>query len=81
MSEVRKVAGVDTLTPDETGLVSIRVDDAYNVNLQFVEATGKILCFVEVVQLPPDAPQTVYRAHRLSLRASGLMTLSSGTAS
>ena len=61
MSEVRKVSGVDTLTPDETGLVSIRVDDAYNVNLQFVEATGKILCFVEVVQLPPDAPQTVYR--------------------
>jgi hypothetical protein len=56
MSEVRKVSGVDTLTPDETGLVSIRVDDAYNVNLQFVEATGKILCFVEVVQLPPDAP-------------------------
>ena len=61
MSEVRKVSGVDTLTPDETGLVSIRVDDAYNVNLQFVEATGKILCFVEVVQLPPDAPKTVYR--------------------
>ncbi len=79
MSEVRKVSGVDTLTPDETGLVSIRVDDAYNVNLQFVEATGRVLCFVEVVQLPPDAPQTVYRAHRL--RASGLMTLSSGTAS
>ena len=61
MSEVRKVSGVDTLTPDETGLVSIRVDDAYNVNLQFVEATGKVLCFVEVVQLPPDAPKTVYR--------------------
>ena len=81
MSEVRKVSGVDTLTPDETGLVSIRVDDAYNVNLQFVEATGKILCFVEVVQLPPDAPQTVYRAHRLSLRASGSTTLPLGTAS
>ena len=80
MSEVRKVSGVDTLTPDETGLVSIRVDDAYNVNLQFVEATGKILCFVEVVQLPPDAPQTVYRAHRLSLRASGSMTLPLRTA-
>ncbi|MBR4653125.1 MAG: hypothetical protein IKO72_07165, partial [Kiritimatiellae bacterium] len=48
--EVRKVSGVDTLTPDETGLVSIRVDDAYNVNLQFVEATGKILCFVEVTE-------------------------------
>jgi len=61
MSEVRKVSGVDTLTPDETGLVSIRVDDAYNVNLQFVEATGKILCFVEVTALPPDASKAVYR--------------------
>ena len=61
MSEVREVSGVDTLTPDETGLVSIRVDDAYNVNLQFVEATGKILCFVEVTALPPDASKAVYR--------------------
>ena len=61
MSEVRKVSGVDTLTPDETGLVSIRVDDAYNVNLQFVEATGKVLCFVEVATLPSDASKAVYR--------------------
>ena len=68
MSEVRKVSGVDTLTPDDTGLVSVRVDDAYNVNLQFVEATGKILCFVEVAELPPDAPKKVYR----DLLAGGL---------
>ena len=61
MSEVRKVSGVDTLTPDETGLVSIRVDDAYNVNLQFVEATGRVLCFVEVATLPSDASKAVYR--------------------
>ena len=81
LAEVRTLSGIETLRPDDAGLVSVRIDDAYNVNLQFVEATGKILCFVEVVQLPPDAPQTVYRAHRLSLRASGLMTLSSGTAS
>ena len=60
MSEVRKVSGVDTLTPDETGLVSIRVDDAYNVNLQFVEATGKVLCFVEVTALPSGASKAVY---------------------
>ena len=59
MSEVRKVSGVDMLTPDETGLVSIRIDDAYNVNFQFVEATGKALCFVEVATLPSDA--SVYR--------------------
>ena len=61
MSEVRKVSGVDMLTPDETGLVSIRVDDAYNVNLQFVEATGRVLCFVEVTALPSDASKAVYR--------------------
>ena len=61
MSEVRKASGVDTLTPDETGLVSVRVDDKYNVNLQFVEVTGKVLCFVEVAALPPDASKAVYR--------------------
>ena len=61
MSEVRKASGVDTLTPDETGLVSVRVDDKYNVNFQFVEATGKVLCFVEVAALPPDASKAVYR--------------------
>ena len=68
MSEVRKASGVDTLTPDETGLVSVRVDDKYNVNLQFVETTGRILCFVEVAELPKDAPKEVYR----DLLAGGL---------
>ena len=61
LAEVRKASGVDTLTPDESGLVSVRVDDKYNVNLQFVEATGKVLCFVEVAQLPHDASKAVYR--------------------
>ena len=37
------------------------MDDTYNVNLQFVEATGKILCFIEVAELPTDATRTVYR--------------------
>ena len=61
MEEVRKTTGVKALSPDESGLVSVRVDDAYNVNFQFVEATGKILCFVEVAELPPDAPSAVFR--------------------
>ena len=39
-----------------------------NVNFQFVEAPGKVLCFIEVVQLPPDAPKAVYR----DLLAGGL---------
>ena len=68
LAEVRKVSGVDSLTPDDSGLVSVRVDDTYNVNLQFVEATGKVLCFIEVAELPPDAPRSVYR----DLLAGGL---------
>lgn len=61
LAEVRKSTGVDAFQADETGLVSVRVDDAYNVNLQFIEATGKILCFIEVTELPTDTPKTVYR--------------------
>lgn len=61
LAEVRKASGVDLIKPDESGLVSIRVDDAYNVNLQFVKATGKVLCFVEVCSLPKDATKEVYR--------------------
>ena len=61
LAEVRKASGIESLKPDESGLVSVRVDDAYNVNLQFVEATGKVLCFVEVADLPKDAAKEVYR--------------------
>ena len=61
MAELRNETGIEAFTADESGLVSVRVDDAYNVNLQFVEATGKILCFVEVAELPRDAPKDVYR--------------------
>ena len=61
LSDVRNASGIESLTPDESGLVSVRVDDAYNVNLQFVETTGKVLCFVEVATLPPDASKAVYR--------------------
>ena len=68
LSEVRKASGVDAFQADETGLVSVRADDAYNVNLQYVEATGKLLCFVEVAELPTDAPREVYR----DLLAGGL---------
>ena len=68
LADVRTVTGVDALVPDETGLVTVNVDEAYNVNLQFVEATGSILCFVEVAELPHDAPKAVYR----DLMAGGL---------
>ena len=61
LATLRKETGLDALVADESGLVSVRVDDSYNVNLQFVEATGKILCFVEVAALPKDAAKEVYR--------------------
>ena len=68
MAEVRKTTGIAALSPNESGLVSVKVDDVYNVNFQFVEATGKVLCFVEVAELPPGAPSSVYR----DLLAGGL---------
>lgn len=61
IAAVRKDTGLAALEPDESGLVSVRIEDAYNLNLQFVEATGRILCFVEIAQLPPDASREVFR--------------------
>lgn len=61
LEQVREETGIASLTPDDGGLVSVKVDDVYNVNFQFVEATGKVLCFVEVAELPVDAPKAVYR--------------------
>jgi len=68
LAEVRKETGIEAMSADESGLVAVRVEDKYNVNLQFVEATGRILCFVEVAVLPKDAPKEVYR----DLLAGGL---------
>ena len=68
LARIREETGIDSLVPDASGLVSVRVEDRFNVNLQFVEATGKVLCFVEVAQLPPDTPKDTYRA----LLAGGL---------
>ena len=61
LRQIREETGIESLVPDDGGLVSVRVDDRFNVNLQFVEATGKVLCFVEVTQLHADAPKDVYR--------------------
>ena len=68
LADVRKETGIEAIVADESGLVTVRVEDKYNVNLQFVEATGRILCFVEVAELPKDAPREVYR----DLLAGGL---------
>ena len=61
LAAVRTQTGLDMMVPDESGLVSVRVQDEYNLNLQFIEATDKILCFVEVAELPKDAGKAVYR--------------------
>lgn len=61
LAAVRKDTGIEALTSDETGLVTVNFDGKYNANLQFVAATGRILCFVEVAQLPADTPKDVYR--------------------
>ena len=58
---IRKQTGLEMLVPDADGLVSIRVDDEYNINLQFIEEAAKILCFVEVASLPENAGVAVYR--------------------
>ena len=68
LATIRKQTGIEALTPDDTGLVSVRVQDEYNLNLQFVEPTGQILCFIEVAELPKDAGRDVYR----DLLAGGL---------
>ena len=68
LADVRKQTGIESLVPDDAGLVCVRVEDRFNVNLQFVEATGKVLCFVEVAQLPADTSKDVYR----DLLAGGL---------
>ncbi len=68
LAQVRKLTGLDMMVPDEAGLLMVRVEERYNLNLQFVEATGKVLCFVEVMELPADAPAAVYR----ELLAGGL---------
>lgn len=66
--EVRRQTGIAAMEPDESGLVSVSIDERYNMNLQFVEATGKILCFVEVARLSPETPKGIYR----DLLAGGL---------
>ena len=54
LAVLRKQTGLEALAPDDTGLVSLRVQDEYNLNLQFVKPSGKILCFVEVAELAND---------------------------
>ena len=70
LAEIRKLTELDMLVPDETGLVTFRVNDTYTMNLQFITDSSKILCFVEVMTLDHDPVKnaTIYR----DLLAAGL---------
>ena len=61
LADLRKETGLNMLVADDSGLVTISVDGTYNLNLQYIEETSRILCFVELVELPKDAPRSVYR--------------------
>lgn len=73
-AEVRKALGIEAFAPDETGLVSVSVDGRFNMNLQYVEASRKVLCFVEVAHLDDSTPTEVYR----ELLAAGLFGRDTG---
>lgn len=68
LASLRAATGIQAFTADESALTSVRVDDKYNLNLQFVEATGKLHCFIEMATVPEDAPACVFR----NLLAGGL---------
>jgi len=74
LAKVAEVTKLDALVPDQDGLVGLRVEDTYTLNLQHIENSGKILCFVEVTKLPKDADKTVYR----NLLVAGLFGTDTG---
>ena len=61
LATIRKQTGLEMLVPDDDGLLTFRVDDQFTINLQFIENSAKILCFVEVATLPSDAGAAGYR--------------------
>ncbi len=62
MAEVCKLTDLPAMASDDDGLVSVSVEEDYILNLQYVAESGKVLCFIEVAELPEDAPDAVYRA-------------------
>lgn len=74
MTSVAESTGISAMIPDDGGLVRVRVEDRYTMNLQFVPANSKIFCFVEIGSLPENAPATIYR----ELLAAGLFGQETG---
>ncbi len=61
LEKVAEVASIGDLTPDEDGLVSLKIDDSVVLNLQYVSKTSKIFCFVDMCELPADADGELLR--------------------
>ena len=65
---MREITGQELLRADDQGLVSVTVNGKLQMTLQFSQATGRVLCFVEIAQIPPNAPVKLYQ----HLLAAGL---------
>ena len=74
LAEVRKATGIGAIVSDDAGLVTVNVDGTFNLNLQYVQSSGRMLCFVEVAELPAGTPASVYR----DLLAGGLFGKETG---
>ena len=61
ITKVKKFTGLDSFDSDEDGLVSLRVDEKFNVNFQYITGTRRFLCFAEVCTLDRNAPRAVCR--------------------
>ncbi len=61
MDEVCKLTELPAMASDDNGLVSVSVDEDLYVNLQYIADAEKVLCFIEVAELPEDTPASVYR--------------------
>ncbi|MCR5536676.1 MAG: type III secretion system chaperone [Succinivibrio sp.] len=61
LQRVRESSGLEQFSCDDSGLVSVRIDDRYTLNLQYVEGSGQVFCFVEMCTLTADTKAEVYR--------------------
>lgn len=68
LEKVADETGIEAFRSDPSGLVGLNIEGEYDLHLQFVQTTSKILCFTQVLELPPTADKEIYR----TLLAAGL---------
>lgn len=54
LNAVGKIASLGDLTSDGDGLVSLKIDGAYILNLQLLQDSESILCFVELMKITDE---------------------------